>query len=133
MVQLVGKSAYARWMDDQCMGVSSRAEGLGVLAEVGTSLTTLHLTPAAKKSMVLPLSQVRRHFHLDLNRVLDRVDGLPHQSTRQEAIIRSQIRALWAKARKYEGVGEWDKVLKRLYRLAGLSRSRFLTISDGVI
>src|SRR6202034_1709538 len=57
MVKLVGEQNYVRWMDDQNMGVLTRARGLEVLAEVGRSLSRLHLSPNAQKSKVLSLSE----------------------------------------------------------------------------
>ena len=50
MVALVGEDNYVRWMDDQNFGVSSTAEGLRVLSEVGKSLASLHLSANAKKT-----------------------------------------------------------------------------------
>ena len=35
MVELVGKNAYVRWMDDQAIGVNSRSEGLKIVAAMG--------------------------------------------------------------------------------------------------
>ena len=63
-------------MDDQNIGVDSRAQGLRVLARVGESLADLHLTPNAGKSRLLTLSEARRHFHLDLNDELDAIEPL---------------------------------------------------------
>jgi len=37
-----------------------------------------------------------------------------------------QLRRIWARAQKHDGIGEFEKVLKRLYRLAGVARARFL-------
>ena len=37
-----------------------------------------------------------------------------------------KVRGVWRLARKHEGVGEFGKILKRLYRLAGLARLGFL-------
>src|SRR4029077_6906571 len=67
MVTLVGEEAYVRWMDDQNIGVSSRAEGLKVLAEAGASLVRLRLPPNAAKSKILTLAQAKRHFHFRAN------------------------------------------------------------------
>jgi len=41
VVQQVGEEAYVRWMDDQVMGVQSRADGLRALGLVGRSLARL--------------------------------------------------------------------------------------------
>ena len=128
MVGLVGEDNYVRWMDDQNLGVLSKAVGLRALSEVGKSLARLHLSPNSKKSRILTLSEARRHFHLDLNGMLDRAEAAAKaaKTRRQRLSLSRQLRQIWARAQRYEGVGEFDKVLKRLYRLAGFARLRFL-------
>lgn len=128
MVALVGEDNYIRWMDDQNFGVNSAAEGLRVLSEVGKSLARLHLAPNAKKSRILTLREARRHFHLDLNEKLDRIENAAKnaRTRNQYRAISIEIRRVWQTAQQFEGVGEFDKILKRLYRLAGSARLRFL-------
>lgn len=124
MVKLVGEDHYVRWMDDHSMAVKTKAEGLSVLKEVGRSLARLHLTPNAQKSNVLSLKEARRHYHLDLNRMLDEAEALAKKSAATKtATLRFQrsVRAIWREAKAHEGVGEFGKILKRLYRLAGLA------------
>ena len=125
MVQLVGEDKYVRWMDDQNFAVETKAKGLQVLAEVGRSLSRLHLTPNAQKSGILTLEEARRHYHLDLNQFLDEAEILAKKSKNSPTAHRrfvTRVRIVWRKARPHEGVGEFGKVLKRLYRLAGLAR-----------
>jgi hypothetical protein len=117
-------------MDDQVIGVSSYTEGLKTLSEVGRSLARLHLTPNSKKSRILRLSEARRHFHLDLNKLLDEAEDTWKQpgtilSLRRRAVAR-RTRQIWYRARLVEGEGEFQKILARLYRLAGTARARFL-------
>jgi hypothetical protein len=125
MVRVVGENHYVRWMDDQNMAVRTRAEGLNVLKEVGRSLARLHLTPNSQKSDVLSLKAARRHYHLDLNRMLDDAEALSRKAASSKtATIRFQrkVKAIWKAAQPHETVGEFPKILKRLYRLAGLAR-----------
>jgi hypothetical protein len=124
-VSLVGEGAYVRWMDDQNIGVLTRADGLKALARIGDSLARLHLTANAGKSRVLSLAEARRHFHLDLNDKLDSVEDLVRTKV-GTSIVRKRVRALWSAARKFENNGEWDKVLKRFYRYAALGKARLL-------
>lgn len=128
MVNLVGEENYVRWMDDQNFGVDSTASGLRVLSEVGRSLARLHLSPNTKKTRILGLSKARRHFHFDLNDMLDRADAFAKASkTRgQRKNLTQQLKRIWLRARRFEGEGEFDKVLKRIYRLAGFAKLRFL-------
>lgn len=128
MVRLAGEDSYVRWMDDQNLGVPSKAAGLRVLSEVGKSLARLHLSPNTKKSRILTLSEARRHFHLDLNDMLDRAEVAARvaKTRRQRLGLSRQLRRIWSRAQAHEGVGEFEKVLRRLYRLAGFARLRFL-------
>src|SRR5207253_1399038 len=107
-------------MDDQNIGVQSRADGLRVLAEVGRSLARLHLTANVTKSKILTLAQARRQFHLDINQMLDDADQRAKLLPKGRVTFTKLVRSTWQKAKQYEGQGEFDKVLKRLYRLAGL-------------
>ncbi len=128
MVELVGEDNYVRWMDDQNFGVASRAQGLKVLSEVGRSLGKLHLSPNTKKSKILSLSDARRHFHLDLNHMLDAAEiaAAAIKTPNDRRALALQLRRIWTRAQKHDGIGEFEKVLRRLYRLAGLARARFL-------
>jgi hypothetical protein len=128
MVGLVGEDNYVRWMDDQNLGVPSKAAGLGVLSQVGKSLARLHLSPNTKKSQILTLAEARRHFHLDLNEMLDRAEATAKAAkTRRDRLrLSRQLRQIWSRAQAHEGTGEFDKVLRRLYRLAGFAHLRFL-------
>lgn len=128
MTDLVGEDNYVRWMDDQNFGVDSVASGLRVLSAVGKSLAGLHLSPNTKKSRILNLSDARRHFHLDLNEMLDNAD-LAEKNARTKTdwrAVSKQIRSIWSTGKQFEGIGEFDKILKRIYRLAGTARLRFL-------
>jgi hypothetical protein len=125
MVQLVGEERYVRWMDDQNMAVASKAEGLLVLREVGRSLARLHLSPNAQKSKIFTLQEARRHYHLDLNGMLDDAEALAEKARASNAArlrFRRSVRAIWTEACPHDGLGEFGKVLKRLYRLAGLAQ-----------
>lgn len=126
MVKLVGDDAYVRWMDDQNFGVKSRAEGYRVLGEVGDSLRRLHLTANSGKSMVLSLSEAKRHFHFAANAALDKLDEMPHGTRAEQSAMRKALTVAWREAKLLEGVGEWEKILKRFYRQAARARWRIL-------
>lgn len=127
MAEHVGAGAYVRWMDDQNFGASSYAEGLNILKHCGESLASLHLTPNASKSRILSLAEARRHFHFDINADLDVVGEMPRKTAAEHKAFRSVLGQVWRKSRKFERCGgEWSKVLKRFYRLAGIAGARFL-------
>jgi hypothetical protein len=104
------------------------AVGLHVLSAIGKSLARLHLSANSKKSRILSLSEARRHFHLDLNELLDRAEAAEKvaKTRGQRLNVSAQIRKIWRGARLHDGKGEFDKVLRRLYRLAGSAGLRFL-------
>jgi len=133
MVKLVGREAYVRWMDDHVIGVNSEAQGLRVLAAMQDSLASLYLTPNAKKSLVLSLAEAKIHFHLDTNADLDGLESkVATRAARRVALVRELTRA-WRLALQNEGKGQWEQIQSRIYRLAGITKARFLrrrAISD---
>lgn len=117
MTRAVGSDAYVRWMDDQTIGVDSRAAGLRSIGELSSSLARLYLTASVAKSKILSLSEARRHFHLPTNAAFREIDeaikaGLPRLD------VRADFEAAWNRALRSEGEGEWEKILKWAYRLA---------------
>lgn len=127
MAEHVGEGAYVRWMDDQNVGADSYAHGLQLLKRCGESLARLHLTPNAAKSRILSLEAARRHFHFDINAELDGIDKMPRDTPAERRVLRQVVGRLWRKARQLEKTGgEWGKVLKRFYRLAGIAGARVL-------
>jgi len=126
MTDLVGQGAYVRWMDDQVIGVRSRAEGLKVIAAVGASLSNLYLTANAKKTKVLSLGEARIHFHLEINAKLDALERAISSGTKTKKALARELSRVWRSALRVEGKGEWEKVEKRVYRLAGLTGAKFL-------
>lgn len=124
MVVEVGEEAYVRWMDDQNLGVDSRAAALKALARVGESLADQHLTANAGKSRILTLAEARRHFHLDINDQLDTLEPLVREKKPNRTRIRRLTLSIWRQAQSHEHDGEWDKILSRLYRYAAIGRSR---------
>lgn len=128
MLNLVGEDAYARWMDDQAFGVQSRAEGLRVLKSCSDSLSRLHLTPNAAKSRILTLAEAERHFHFAANDSLDRItELLDEQKASGLKAAKLMFAQFWRVARRGEVQGgEWAKVLKRAYLVAGQVGAKLL-------
>jgi hypothetical protein len=128
MVDLVTETAYVRWMDDQTFGAQSEAAAYRLLAEVNASLRRIHLVPNSGKTKILTLAGARRYFHFDLNDWLDQIDKLcdPKATRRDRTKARALTRAAWRRAVGREGEGEWPKILKRFYRVAGCLGLRFL-------
>ena len=125
MLRRVGNNGYARWMDDQAFGVSSRAEGLRVLKSCGDSLARLHLTPNVSKSQILSLNEARQHFHFDMNDDLDGIEEHLKQGNLKQA--RLDFASLWPRIRRSEQHGgEYAKVLKRVYRVAARVGAKYL-------
>ena len=126
IVGIVGKDAYVRWMDDHVIGVKSRADGLRLLGALEESLSNLYLTPNAKKSIVLSLPEAKLYFHLDTNAALDLLETkVVKKSLRRQSLVR-ELSRVWRIARRHEGKGQWGQIQKRMYRLAGLTKARFL-------
>jgi len=126
IVELVGSEAYVRWMDDQAIGVNSRADGIKIVAALGSSLAKLYLTANAKKTRVLSLREAGLHFHLDTNALLDSLEGRVSSRSRSRRALVRELVGIWRKASRQADHGEWEKIQSRVYRLAGLTRAKFL-------
>lgn len=126
VVDIVGKDAYVRWMDDQAIGVSSRAEGLRVVSAVGASLGNLYLTANAKKTRVLSLREAKIHFHLETNARLDYLENLITTRAKSRRALARELGKTWRFALRHKNEGEWEKIQKRIYRLAGLIKAKLL-------
>lgn len=124
IIATTGEGGYVRWMDDQTIGAGSRAEGLRYVQEIAHSLARIHLTPNVAKSRVMSLAEARRYFHLDINKMLDRARKFPFDTLSKRRKLRANIRIIWNKAYRFEDHGEWEKILKQLYLLAGLAESK---------
>jgi hypothetical protein len=125
VVAATGQEAYSRYMDDQNIGVASREEALGVIKLISSSLQALNLHANAGKTRILTRSEARKHFHLQLNSELDAVEKMIEEG-KIGSTLRAEVRRLWRKAKADEMIGNWDKILKRFYRLAGIAKLRFL-------
>jgi hypothetical protein len=113
-------------MDDQNFGVTSRADAIRAVATLNASLGSYHLTPNSGKTKIMSLSDARRHFHLDINRSLDNIKNDSPRTAAQRLALGKAVRTAWVTAQPHANAGEWDKILKRFYMLAGRSHARFL-------
>jgi len=57
---------------------------------------------------------------------LDAAESLKTVTKSQRRKLRAQVTRIWKAARKRDNTGEWNKVLKRFYRLAALARTKLL-------
>ena len=127
MADAVREDAYVRWMDDQTIGVRSYPAAVKALGTCGLSLSKLHLTPNAGKTKILSLRDLAAHFHLDANEDLDDFQELLKEPANDRPGLGNQLTVLWRRHQSAEeSGGEWSKVLKRFYLMAGVCRCSFL-------
>jgi hypothetical protein len=125
MVSSVGKDAYVRWMDDQAVGVNSRSQGLRIVSAMGASLANLYLTANTKKTRILSLKEAKLHFHLEANGQLDIIENLIAKRAKPRRTLVRRLARGWRLASQNKDQGEWEKIQKRYYRLAGLLKAKF--------
>lgn len=126
MVAAVGEENYVRWMDDQNFGAKSLAQALRLIGEIQRSLTLLHLTPNSGKTKILSIEKAVAHFHVACNVRLNELEKMPSDTADSRRSLRLELVLLWRNARKTEDVGEFAKVLKRVYRIAALCDCKLL-------
>ena len=115
----------AGWTTD-VIGVNSEAEGLRVLASMQDSLASLYLTPNSKKSLVLTLAEAKIHFHLDSNADLDTLEQKVASRSHTRVSLVRELTRVWRAALQNEGKGQWEQIQNRVYKLAGVTKGRFL-------
>jgi hypothetical protein len=124
MVSAFGVEGYVRWMDDQNIGVSSRAEGVRAVQFLQESLRRLHLTANGSKTQILSIASVKRHFHFKTNEELDELERSSPKTRAEIRAYNKNLSQIWIAAKKNEGVGQWEKILARVYRAAAATKSR---------
>ena len=122
-----GEDRYVRWMDDQNIGAISVTDARRIVNLLTRSLQRQRLTLNAGKTKFLSPDDVVIEFHLDANKALTDWEKLwkkkgfaPIKDSARE------LKSIWKDARKNEGKGHWDKVLKRFYAYTVSCNSSFL-------
>jgi hypothetical protein len=121
MADLVGEEKYVRWMDDQNIGTPSFAHARHAVNKLTRSLGHQRLTINAGKTRFLTPPQVVDHFQLVANESLDEWTKANRYVAPGNVVrARRDLRARWTTilASKTVGVGNWEKILKRIYALA---------------
>jgi hypothetical protein len=122
VVAKVGEDNYVRWMDDQNVGVDSHPLARRVVNLLTRSLAEQRLTLNAGKTKFLTPPQVAAHFQLEANQLLtDWHDAFQRGKKKVTPAIIARFRALWKRiqARPEAREGNWDKILKRVFGMAG--------------
>jgi hypothetical protein len=72
------------------------------------------------------LKQAKIHFHLEANAQLDALENEIMKRTKSRRGLVRGLAKEWRVASLQKDQGEWEKIQKRFYRLAGLIRAKFL-------
>lgn len=123
----VGRTSYVRWMDDQNVGVKSTIGARKLIRKMVQSLGTQKLTLNTGKTKILTPEEVSEHFWLDLNEELDQLEEKV-KKTRARHHYQADFEAIWNSFTTQAKQGHWDKLVKRMYRLAGLLKSDKITL-----
>jgi hypothetical protein len=124
-----GENNYVRWLDDQNIGVRSLTEARRVVNTLTRSLSSQKLTVNAGKTKFLSPTEVARHFQLEANQEIDAwTDAFKSivPSSFQQA--REALHDVWLQVSTgdHVGVGNWPKILKRMYAAATRADSDLL-------
>ncbi len=127
VVKKVGEGHFVRWMDDQNIGVRSKAEARSVVNLLTRSLLEQRLTLNAGKTLFLSPDQVISHFHLDVNRALTSWwrRWSRAKTTKRKNKLRALLKQIWEEVPNKD-TGNWDKVLKRFYGCVTLTGDSWL-------
>jgi hypothetical protein len=126
IIAQVGKENYVRWMDDQNVGARGYTDARRVVRAMTASLAEQRLTLNTGKTKFLNPDEAAVHFHLDTNDLLDKIQKSINDRSEAKYKLVKKLSYAWNHACKYEGKGNWDKVLKRFYGLASILGSSLL-------
>jgi hypothetical protein len=119
VAQLVGEQNYARWMDDQNIGVRNVTHARKIVNELTRSLYQQRLTLNAGKTKFLSPDEVVEHFQLDANELLNKIQKKTAGEKFDISDARTEFENVWSEINQSPNrSGNWDKVLKRAYGLA---------------
>jgi len=122
---LVGKDRYVRWMDDQNLAVESLTDARIVVRKLTSSLSEQRLVLNTGKTRFLDAPGVNNFFHLDSNDHLDEIDKKLKKGA-SDSITRAELSTAWSSSLVLENHGNWSKILKRFYGMAGRLNEPFL-------
>lgn len=117
----VGEDNYVRWMDDQNIGARDLPHARQIVNTVTRSLSTQRLTLNDGKTKFLTPQEVVVHFQLDANRELTALERRHGNFTRfSKENARAEFETLWLHVSQggHVNVGNWNKVVKRVYGIA---------------
>lgn len=123
----VGKSGYIRWMDDQNIGVRSKVEGRRIIRKMVESLASQRLSVNAGKTKILSPKDLAEYFWLESNESLDALETKVAKKTKSSDLL-DEFEYLWKRVVSSPKAGHWDKVIKRLYRLGALLKTKCINI-----
>jgi hypothetical protein len=116
-----GEENYVRWMDDQNIGVRSLTEARKAVNILTRSLSSQRLTLNSAKTKFLTLPQVTEHFQLEANaKLASWEESFKVLTLANLPEARASLIETWNEisTSDYVGVGNWVKILKRVYSLA---------------
>lgn len=125
----VPSESYARFMDDQAIGVPSETRARQVIRLIQDSLSQQRLALNAAKTRVFNQAQLVEHFWLDENDAIDAIElllGGPPAGPQVSAAFNPVWGVLTTKDRQ----GQWIKVAKRLYRAAAVAGIDTITLEN---
>jgi hypothetical protein len=123
------EDTYVRWMDDQTIGVRSRVQARQVIGMLTRSLASQRLTLNAAKTKALSPPAVAKHFWLDQNQRLNKLEERL-EAGEDPGSMQIDAADLWEKLKAEGTVGNWDKVASRVLAIAGRSGSDAIGLDD---
>ena len=114
-------------MDDQTFGVAGKVEARRTVRMLVESLTRQRLTLNSGKTRFLTPPEQAEHFWLDANEMLDSAQVYADAKVRYPA--RVCLEYIWGVCEGKEKKGHWDKVYKRILRVAALAHTDCVTLA----
>lgn len=120
---------FVRWMDDIDFGVDSIDRGRLILHHVDELMLTRGIRLNTGKTLILSSSEAKHYFLPDENRYLTILTKrIERRLDRSQSVSKEilRLRERFVRFTKRPKVGNWDKVYKRYFTIAGKVRHPFL-------
>lgn len=123
------KGDFVRWLDDIDFGCDSMIDAKKMLRNIDELLLSRGLHLNSSKTVILTQKEAFKHFQLAENKYLTILqERIVRRIKNKEDLTmeRKKLKKRFYKFYKKERIGQWSKVLKRFFTIAGICDDWFL-------
>ncbi len=124
LLDTASRGEWVRWMDDISFAVPQQQDAHRVLRDLTEKLREDGLTLNSGKTMILESRDLKKHLLIVENALLDKLKD--NIAIGRIASSSRTLKSLWFRLKKDKSPAYWEKVVGRVYALAGELKDPFL-------